>query len=459
MRREADRQTVLEFMPMDEKTKEFLEKMGGILDANRAVLQGVVRDLTGGANPHDGRPGMTAEQVLRVAIVKQLYGWSYEVLFHRIDDSFALRKFCRYEFQRVHKPSTLQENIRKLSPGTLEGVNRALVDYARAEGIEAADRLRVDTTAVETNIHHPTDASLIEDAVRVITRILRTARGMFPQAGLVFSNRTRVVKRRAFAIANAKRQGERERVYRELLGYAEEVLGYGRDGARKLARMPGTAEEREVAGIIAEELGRYVALLKKVIDQTRRRVIEHENVAASEKVLSLFEPHSDIIAKGGRETVFGHKVCLTVGDRLVLDCQMPRGNPADSTLFRPALDRHVRAYDEAPGSVVADSGFASAANARYAHAQGVSQAVFPKRIGKGVGELFPSPWVRRQLLRFRAGVEGVVSGLKRGVGLGRCLWRGWRSFQSYIWVSILAYNVKRMVRFMLDRPRAAPAHG
>jgi len=451
MRRKVDHQTTLEFMPMDPKTKEFLEKMDEILKANSEVLDRVAEDLAAGADPDNGRPGMSAEQVLRVAIAKQLFGWGYQVLFHRIDDSFALRRFCRYEYQRVHKPSTLHENVKKLSPQTLEAVHHSLVRYAEAEGIEPADRLRVDTTAVETDIHHPTDSSLIEDAVRVICRILTAVRREFPRAGVVFHNRTRVVKKRAYAIAQAKGQEQKERLYRELLEYAVEVRDYGRDGAERLAEMPGTREEREVAEAVAAELSGYVELLDRIIDQTHRRVIEKEKVPASEKVVSIFEDHTDIIEKGGRETVFGHKLCLSLGEKLVLDCQVQRGNPADSELYRPALDRHMERRGEAPEALVGDGGFASQENLRYAESRGVHQAVFPKRLGQVVKELFPSDWVRRKLLRFRAGCEGMISGLKRGVGLGRCLWRGWKSFQSYVWTSVIAYNLKMMVRALLER--------
>lgn len=454
MRRKVDHQTTLEFMPMDPKTREFLEKMDGILKANSEVLDRVAQDLVGDADPDNGRPGMTAEQVLRTAIAKQLFGWSYDVLFDRMDDSFALRKFCRYEYQLVPKPSTLQENVKKLSPQTLEAVHHSLVRYAQEEGIEPADRLRVDSTTVETDIHYPTDSSLIEDAVRVICRILHAARREFPRAGVVFHNRTRVVRKRAYAIAQAKGQEDRERLYRQLLGYAVEVRDYGREGAERLARMPGTPEEREVAGAVASDLSHYVELLDRIIDQTRRRVMEKEQVPASEKVVSIFEEHTDIIEKGGRETVFGHKLCLSLGRKLVLDCQMHWGNPADSDLYAPALDRHVERHGEAPEAMVGDGGFASQGNLRYARSQGVQQAVFPKRLGQVVKELFPSDWVRRKLLRFRAGCEGMISGLKRGVGLGRCLWRGWESFQSYVWASVIAYNLKMMVRVLL---KPAPA--
>ena len=457
MRKLQDRQTAMAFQPMDPKITRNLRQMDEILKTNSDPLRWVAAGLTGDANPHNGRPGMTAEQVLRVAVVKQLYDWSYPVLYERLNDSIALREFAGYEFQPVPKPSTLQENVKKLSPNALLAVHRAVVLHACAEGVESSDRLRTDSMAVETNIHHPTDRSLLEDSVRVITRILARAAKEFPGARLVFRTRTRVTKKRAFAIAYSKKPVEQEALYRELLRYAEEVLGYARAGVTRLAGLSGTAEERQVARIVAAELGRHADLLERILSQTRRRVIEKESVPAAEKVVSIFEEHTDIIEKGGRETVFGHKLCLNLGKRLVLDCLMERGNPADTALYPDALDRHIGFFDAPPTAVATDGGFASAKNAIYAREQGVQEVVFPKRIRGLAEDLFPSAWVRRQWLRFRAGCEGILSALKRGVGLGRCLWRGWESFQSYVWASILAYNLKTLARALLEREKPAAA--
>lgn len=435
----------LDFLVVDPKDKEKFEIMDEILKSARPEMDLVLADLTEGVDLSVGRTGMSATQVLRMALVKQMYGFSYERLSARVADSNMLRKFCDYEWGAVPAAQTLQENIRKLRPGTLEAVNRALVKYARKEKIDDGRKVRIDTTAIETNIHHPTDSSLIWDGVRVLTRMLRSARRVFPDARIAFHNHTRAVKKRVFAIANAKSAEAKVRLYRELVSYAKDVLGYARDAVKELKHLDGTEDVRMAARIVASEIKEVADLLARVIDQTRRRVFNEEKVPADEKVVSLFDPDTDIIEKGGRETIFGHKVCLTVGKgNLVLDAMMERGNPADTAFFPEALDRHRAQYGRAAETVAADGGFASTANGEYALAQGVVNVSFSKRVGRALRGLLPDRALRKLLFKFRAGVEGIISALKRGVGLGRCLWKGWESFQSYVWASIAAHNLKML---------------
>jgi IS5 family transposase len=448
----------LDFNPMDPELEEKFEVMGKILKNTRRELDLVLADLTDADNLATGRTGMSADQVLRMILVKQMYAYSYEQLHARVSDSICLRRFCGYEFARVPKPQTLQENIAKLSPETLEAIHKALVRYAKKEGIDSGTKVRIDTLAVETNIHHPTDSSLIEDGVRVLTRMLRSARRVFPEARIAFHDRTRVVKKRTFAVVNAKRTEDRVRLYRELVQYAEEVLGYAREGTRKLKGLGGTEDVREAARAAAGDIKQMADLLARVIDQTQRRVFKGESVPADEKVVSLFEFHTDIIEKGGRETVFGHKVCVSVGKgNLVLDAIVERGNPADTEFFPEALDRHRHFYGRAPETVAADGGFASQYNARYAKAQGAEHVSFTKRVGRTLRDLLPDRAMRRLLYRFRAGVEGIVSALKRGVGLGRCPWRGWESFEAYVWSSLAAHNLKMLTETIWKRQRRRTA--
>ena len=159
MRLTRDDQMTLDFTPMDAEKLEELEIMDEILKKADGVLDFVTADLSEGVDLDRGRPGMTAEQVLRMALVKQMQGLSYEKLYDQVHDSIGLRKFCRYEFELPPKPSTLQENIKKIQPETFEAVNRALVKYAKREGLEIGEKIRIDSTAVETDIHHPTDSS------------------------------------------------------------------------------------------------------------------------------------------------------------------------------------------------------------------------------------------------------------------------------------------------------------
>lgn len=454
MRKKRQDDGWLDFTPMNEEELEKLEIMEEILKNADGVLDQVTADLTEDVNPDLGREGMSAEQVLRIAIVKQMYGWSYQELYSRVHDSIALRKFCGYEFTWLPKPQTLGENVKKLQPETFEAVNRALAKYAKKERIDDGRKVRIDTTAVETDIHRPTDSSLIRDGVVVITRMLHSARKTFPAAEISFHDRTRVVKKRVFKIANAKNDEQRRGPYQELMGFGEEVLRYARSATKKLQAIDGTDDTRTAARLVAARLKEAADLLAKVLDQTKRRVIKGQHVPADEKVTSFFEPHTDIIEKGGRETVFGHKVCVTVGKgNLVLDALIEPGNPADTEFFPDMLDRHRKLYGYAPESTAADGGFASAANAEYALKKGVVNVSFSKRVGKALEELLPSPAVQKLLRKFRAGVEGIISALKRGVGLGRCLWKGWESFQAYVWSSIVAHNLKMLTETVFTRRR------
>jgi IS5 family transposase len=190
---------------------------------------------------------------------------------------------------------------------------------------------------------------------------------------------------------------------------------------------------------------KLLPLMRQVINQAKRRVIYREQVPAREKVLSIFEPHTDIIVKDKKEPIFGHKICLAGGKSgMILDMIIVRGNPVDTELFPAALDRQIKLFSRAPRQVCTDGGFASQYNARYAKKKKVKDVCFSKGVGHLLKKLVKSDWVKKQLLRFRAGIEGNISTLKRVLGLDRCNWSGWESFKSYVWLSIIGYNLKTL---------------
>ena len=196
-----------------------------------------------------------------------------------------------------------------------------------------------------------------------------------------------------------------------------------------------------------EELLACDELLGQVVDQTERRVFGGETVPAREKVVSLFEPHTDIIVKSGRGTHYGHKVNLTTGrSGLVLDVVVEDGNPADSSRCVPMLERHVAHYGAVPTHAAFDGGYASRENLGAAKALGVAHAVFHKKRGMAAADMTPSSWVHAQLKRFRAGIEAGISYLKRCFGLGRCRWRGPAHFRAYVQGAVVAHNLVRLAR-------------
>jgi IS5 family transposase len=430
-----------------------LEQISKILDETPRLMEIVYKDLIRTARFYTGREGMTAEQVLRCAILKQYRQLSYEELSFHLDDSWSFREFARLERSQHPCKSVLQENIKSLGEDTWEAIHREILLYAQCKRIERGRKVRIDSTVVETDIHHPTDSTLLWDGIRVMTRWLTEGKDLAPQPRYVFSDHTRGAKKRLMTILNAKKDKVREAAYRELLAYAHRVVIYAVEAIPELQEFTG---DNVLATLAAQELAakleRAVVLMKKIIDQTERRVIRGEKVPASEKSVSFFEEHTDIIVKGGRDTEYGHKVFLTGGtSSLILDCLIERGNPADSDRYKPMLKRHATQYGRMPLQVSADGGFASHDNLSFAKDKQVKDAVFAKRRGLSVLDMAKSAWVYKVLRNFRAGIEAGISTLKRAFGLDRCTWSGWKGFKQYVWSSIVSYNLLVLARINLAR--------
>ena len=424
---------------------EELEQIGLILDANPRMVELVEQDLVRGVkNPGTGARGLTGDQVYRILLIKQMNGFSYEELAFHLSDSVTYRAFCRFgALEQTPARSTLSENLKKVRPGTLEAIHQLLVRWAMERGIEKGRKVRIDATVTESNIHAPTDSSLLLDGVRVLFRLLNRAGQRFDIGH--FSDHRRRAKRRALAILHTGSAKKRTVAYRDLLKVTKKTVGYAELGAGRLEGVSG-----ELASCLVAELRQVVALVRKVIDQTERRVLHGESVPANEKVVSLFESHTDIIVKDRRETLYGHKVYLTASaSGLILDCVVADGNPADTTMTVPLLERQNLILGVVPRQAAFDGGFASKENLRDAKALGVADVAFSKKRGLKVSEMTRSSWVYRRLRNFRAGIEGLISFLKRAFGLNRCTWRGAESFTSYVLASVLAANFLTLARHLL----------
>lgn len=430
-----------------------LHKMSAVLDALPEAAALVHADLAcrGGKSidTTKGRDGMTAEQVLRTAVVKQMNSFSYEELAFHLADSSTYRSFCRLGIdERPLTRSRLQKNIKRVRAETWATINRKLVLYAAANGVEAGRKVRTDCTVVASNIHAPTDSSLLWDCVRVLVRLQGRAREDF---GLSFSNHRRRAKRRAMGILNARSNEQRVPLYRDLLKVTDKTL----NSAERIAVALDHAEPAEMrdllrAGALAVELRHYIELTKRVVSQTERRVLRGESVPAAEKLVSIFEPHADIIVKDRRETLYGHKICLTAGaSGLVTDVVIEEGNPGDVTLAVKMMERQRELYGRAPRQVSFDGAFASRANLAAIKELGVEDVAFSKGRGLSIGEMVKSTWVYKRLRDFRAGVEGTISFLKRVFGLDCCTWSGFASFNAYVCGSVLACNLLVVARHLL----------
>jgi len=438
-------------MPRNQIAKE-LKQMSQILDATPKVVDLAYQDLIRSARPTTGREGMTAEQVLRCAILKQYRELTYEELAFHLEDSDSFRHFARLDMGQYPCKSILQENIKALREETWEAIHQEIIGYAKREKIERGRKVRIDATCVGTDIHHPTDSSLLVDGVRIISRWLDEGKELSPKPSYQYSDHRRVVKKRLMTVLNAKKETVRQAAYKDLLVYAGKVRDYAVAAIPELYVHQSQDVSKLFAGkVLAEKLERAVNILDKVIDQTDRRVFKKENVPASEKVVSFFEDHTDIIVKKRRETEFGHKIFLTGGvSTMILDCLILRGNPADSEQYVPILERHKEQHGCMPRQVSADGGFASKDNLAYAKKHDVKDAVFAKKRGLSVLDMAKSTWIYKALRNFRAGIEAGISVLKRAFGLDRCTWKGWEGFGRYVWSSMVSYNLLVLARIKLN---------
>jgi len=226
MRRKWESQlSMFHSMATHEIAKE-LAAVSRVLDDNGEIMALVYKDLVGVSSAETGREGMTAEQVLRCVILKQYRNLSYEELAFHLEDSQSFRGFARLRMGQYPSSSTLQENITALRPATWEAINQVIIGYAAAQKLEKGRKVRLDSTAVESNIHYPTDSRLLEDGIRLITRLLVEGKRLRPKPGYRFSDHRRVAKKRVLSIVNAKRKKVREQAYRDLLAVAERVRGY-----------------------------------------------------------------------------------------------------------------------------------------------------------------------------------------------------------------------------------------
>jgi transposase, IS5 family len=399
----------------------------------------------------DGRPSTPVEVILRMLVVKHLYGWSYEATERWVSDSLVLRQFCRVYIASVPDDTTLLRWANLIQPATLHHLLDHVVILARSLKVTRGRKLRIDGTVVATNIHHPTDSTLLYDGVRVLGRTLTKARSIVQQtpawARDTLRDRTRSAKRQMKRIMKAARQRGTEAADRMRTAYE-----------RLLALTQATVQHAQHVGAIlnaqatppgknlATTLAHLVPLVRQVISQTTRRVLQGEVVPAAEKVVSLFEPQTAIIRKGkpGRPTEFGRVIWLDeVEGGIVSRYAILDGNPAEDAQLPPSLEHHLRVFNCPPRLLTGDRGVHSAANERYAAAHGVKQVVLPKPGAKSDKRTAyeQQRWFRRGR-EWRAGIEGRISGLKRRHKLERCRYHGTAGMERWVGWGVIAHNLR-----------------
>jgi IS5 family transposase len=419
-----------------------LKAMSAWLDDRRELSSLVAQDLRRHGVKETGRQGLPAEAVLRCALLKQHRQLSYQELAFHLEDSASFRAFARLPHTWSPQKSVLHKTISAIRAETWEQINRALLTSAQQEKLESGRMVRLDSTVTAALVHEPSDSSLLWDAVRVMVDLLRTAPALVGETGRWWCDHRRAAKKRAREIQFTRRRPRRVQLYRELIDITRATLAYLHRARMGLANVTDPA-----VALWQAKVRHYQPLIERIIAQSERRVLAGQPVPTRDKLVSLFEPHADIIIKGSREVHYGHKLNLITGrSGLILDLVVEAGNPADSERLLPMLERHIAFYGRAPRQAAADGSFASRDNLRQAKARGVRDMAFHKKGGLRIEDMVRSRWVYRKLRNFRAGIEADISCLKRAYGLARCTWRGLGRFRAYVWSSVVAYNLALLAR-------------
>ena len=432
-----------------------LAAISTFFDEHEEIIEYIRLDLVRGLKkPGSGRSGLTPSQILRSLVLMRLKNWDYRELRERIADGLTLRQFTDFYCASVPKHDAFQRSFVRLTPQTLKAVNDLVVRAAVELRLEDGTKLRVDTTVVQTDIHHPTDNTLLWDVVRVVVRLVgRLAKAVELRRFNGFCNRTRSARRRMYEIqrmTTKQRQEQQTRAYRALIGIAEEVVGSARAALKTTHGMPG---RDMLAAMAIEELRKQIehfcGLGDRVIDQARRRVLGGEQVPNDEKIYSIFEPHTDLIKRGKVRTPveFGHKVFLAESAQgLITQYEVLNGNPSDESHVAPSLRRHRRGFGRVPELYGSDRGFFNEQNLASCKHDGVKVVCIPQRGGKKAvdREAYEKSAEFKQGQRFRAGIEGRISVLFRGRGMKRCLAHGRDRFELLVGAAVLTNNLMRI---------------
>jgi transposase, IS5 family len=409
-----------------------------------------------------GRHSTPVEVVLRMLVIKRLYNWSYEQTERFVNDSIVLRQFCRLYLERTPDDTTLIRWANVIGSQTVASLNERAVELAHSLKITRGRKLRVDGTVVETNIHHPTDSALLSDGVRVLSRLLRRAKKILPIEEIdrlgqeIFRTRNRSVRRtaqRLHRIARRKGEGAKKdlkEAYRKLIGISQASCAQATEVVEALRdHAVGAAE-----GLL-ERFQRFVPLMERGIDQATRRVLEGEHLPATEKLLSLFEEHTQIITrhKAGKPREFGRKVLIDeVDGGIISRYEILSESGSERSELAESLKAHQQRFGRAPYLLAADRGLYSVENERLAQQAAVKRVALPKsgKLSEKRKRYEKQRWFRRGF-RFRAGIEGRISVLNRAFGLGYCLDHGEEGMGRWVGWGILTHNLRQIARTQVGR--------
>src|ERR1700730_10039396 len=461
-RRQRERSLFEVLLPDGHKLwPDWLRKIDTLLE-DEAVIEVVARGLEARwpQSRRRGRLGTPAEVVIRMLMLKHLFDWSYDDLEHEVRANLVYRMFTRIDAGEVPDAKTILKIARALGPEVIEQLHRQVIEVAKRAGVTHGRRFRVDTTVVETNVHYPTDSTLLQDGVRVLTRAMQRASTALGDPKGRVRNRLRSVMRRVLIIGyearSPKTRAAMIQSYRHLMATTRAVLRDTATMVRRLGQRVPTAnpQVQPMLQRAQAQLRQMRPLVERVIAQTRARLLGGDT-HVPDKVLSIFEPHTETIRKGkiARPNEFGKLVTIQESEHQIITAyEVHSTRPADVTLWTAGLDRHPTIFGRAPDLAAGDRGFSSAANEQAATDRGVRRVVLPRRGPKSPARRAyeRQRWFRRGQ-RWRVGSEGRISVLKRRHGLNRCRYHGEDGMHRWVGLGVIANNLVSTATFSRAR--------
>lgn len=413
-----------------------------ILEQHPHLIALLANDITVGQkqNIFGRKDTPSVEQIVRAAIYKELKGLEYRQLEFHQTDSRICAAFIKINELRPYSFQVYQKYISQVKPDNLQRLLVELNKIAITEGIEDIEKIRQDSTVIETNIHHPTNNSILWDCTKEAYRLLGHLKEEVD--GLKYQDYSRQGKKAYFKINNTRGDKRKELFHNQLILFIKTI-----NQVSNVVKKKPSFDIKAIA--LATQLEQHIGIMQFVYDMVYRKEINGEKVPNEEKIYSIYEQHTDIIVKGSRDIKFGHKVDFSSGkSNLVLNCQVLHGNPSDSKLFVPAIDAVIENYGKVPRDCTTDGGYASLANQSHAKGKGVANIVFNKIVGS-LQNIASSKSMETRLKKWRSGMEAVISNIKRGYNLRRCTWKGWEHFEAKVLWSVIAYNIRVMTAHLV----------